>query len=83
MAASKAALLLFAVFFILLINDSIGHRRFWKGRHHGGNLLTPIELDRGLLPPDEWFDQKLTHFDAANTKTWKQVSKTKRTIFGW
>lgn len=73
MAMSKVVLLLFVLIFIS-INDSFALRRFWKGRHHGGNLFTPTQLDRELLPPDEWFEQQLDHFDEVNKQTWKQVS---------
>lgn len=50
-------------------------RGFWKGRRFNGNLGDPFDsMTTAQLPPDEWFEQELDHFDAINTKTWNQVN---------
>uniref|UniRef100_A0A224XNZ5 Putative serine protease n=1 Tax=Panstrongylus lignarius TaxID=156445 RepID=A0A224XNZ5_9HEMI len=36
------------------------------------HLSDPHVLKRVHLPPDQWFEQKLDHFDPTNTRTWKQ-----------
>lgn len=74
MAANKVIFLLIAIIFIS-INDSFALRRFWRGRRYGGNLYTSFHLNRKVLPPAKWFEQKLDHFDEANKQTWKQVSQ--------
>lgn len=65
-------------FFILLfLCISFGNvfcwKTFWKGRRSGGNLVAP-HANVSELPPDQWFDQKLDHFDNSNNIQWKQVS---------
>lgn len=65
---------------ILLISlESVwGWRVFWKGRRDGGNLITPpINVSAAELPPDQWFDQKLDHFNESNNELWKQVNNNK------
>lgn len=60
---------------ILTLENVHGWRIFWKGRLDGGNLANPhVNLRREQLPPDQWFDQKLDHFDDSNTELWKQVN---------
>lgn len=61
------------------IENALGWRTFWKGRRRDGNLhidsAHQIALQKGYsLPPDQWFDQKLDHFDQSNNKLWKQVN---------
>lgn len=74
MMASKSvvivsfAILLFGIF----VEDACGWRMFWKGRRRGGNLLSPDKA-RKQLPPDEWFEQNLDHFNESNKETWQQV----------
>lgn len=52
---------------------------FFRGRplSKHGMLGTPAihpELFSSLqLPEEQWFDQKLNHFDPVDTRTWKQV----------
>ena len=47
---------------------------FRHGRLEGGMLRNPpVPLNEQILPHDQWIDQKLDHFNEANTKTWKQV----------
>lgn len=37
--------------------------------------LSPPQVNEGVqLPPDQWFEQKLDHFDPTNKKTWLQVN---------
>lgn len=51
-------------------------RLFSHGRRFDGNLGDPSKhqtLNSDLLPPDQWFQQNLDHFDPTNSKTWKQV----------
>nr|ATU82939.1 secreted S37 peptidase protein [Pristhesancus plagipennis] len=36
------------------------------------HLHEPPVLEDVLLPPDQWFEQRLDHFDPTNTKTWMQ-----------
>lgn len=73
----------FTLIFLLIITiiafvhiDTVhGWRTFWKGRHFNGNLqLQNVNVSLEKLPSDQWFNQKLDHFDASNTETWKQVS---------
>lgn len=66
---------------ILLI--SLGNvwcwRVFWKGRRDGGNLIAPpVNVTAEELPPDQWFDQKLDHFDESNNELWKQVNNNNK-----
>lgn len=67
------------LFFILLtflvsLENVRGWRMFWKGRRSGGNLIAPhVNVTRNELPPDQWFDQKLDHFNDNNNELWKQV----------
>ena len=72
-------LIIFATFHL---NHSDPSRRFmrgWKaarsleGWKHESLLGAPTGQYNGDLPPDQWFEQKLDHFDDANSKTWKQV----------
>lgn len=65
--------------FILLIfsislENAYGWRVFSKGHRSGGNLIAPFKnVSREQLPPDQWFHQKLDHFDDSNNELWKQV----------
>lgn len=47
---------------------------FHLGRSHGGNIADPELLTNYKLPPDQWFDQTLDHFNPTDERTWKQVS---------
>lgn len=65
----------------ILLQYAEGRRLFWKGRRDGGNLVAPqSNISRQLLPPDQWFDQKLDHFNDTNPGQWKQVSSFCRLI---
>lgn len=64
----------FLICFFVSVAEIEGWRTFWKGRRKGGNLAAPhSNLLREELPPDQWFDQKLDHFNGNNHLTWKQV----------
>lgn len=55
---------------IILTGNTEAWKHFWRGkliRKQSNNL--PIIG----APPDQWFEQKLDHFNVVNTKTWKQV----------
>lgn len=48
-------------------------KQFHLGRSLGGNLGAP-ETNKTTLPPEEWFEQTLDHFNPTDGRTWKQVS---------
>lgn len=63
-------LVYFAVTFLLFHSDVNAWKHFWRGKwiqRHTQNL------ENEKLPPDQWFEQKLDHFDILNQKSWKQV----------
>lgn len=48
---------------------------FIRGRPRGGFLGVPKEVEIPVnfaLPADNWFEQRLNHFDSAELRTWKQ-----------
>lgn len=62
------------IFFVISLESTHGWRSFWKGRRFDGNLIPPpANVSREHLPPDQWIDQKLDHFNESNTAVWKQV----------
>lgn len=72
--------------FLAIIHSTLGWRHFWKGRQTGGNLggaarRDGLNSENGNLPPDEWFEQMLDHFDPTNTATWKQRFYTNREYY--
>lgn len=74
MASVNIHLFIYFVF-LILIENVYGWRTFWKGRKFDGNLV--IKSDKyqlEQLPSDQWFDQKLDHFNSSNEGVWKQVS---------
>lgn len=58
---------------LIALDDVHGWRTFWKGRRDGGNLLSPPVEVGAKLPPDQWFAQKLDHFDNNSASKWLQV----------
>lgn len=62
-------LLLFLLGSFLLIEVE-GWRHFWRGKKFNREEAGAVN---SLLPSDQWFEQKLDHFNVINTKTWKQV----------
>ncbi|KAJ9590369.1 hypothetical protein L9F63_016606, partial [Diploptera punctata] len=55
-----------------MLNGYEARRLFHKGRGHGGMLGVPNHMLDLSLPPDEWFDQQLDHFNPTDMRTWKQ-----------
>ena len=51
----------------LFVEYAAGWKHFWRGKWRSKH----VEAQDG--PPDQWFEQKLDHFNVVNTKTWKQV----------
>ncbi|XP_046391148.1 putative serine protease K12H4.7 [Ischnura elegans] len=52
-----------------------------KARYHGGLLGEPV-MDRNFsLPPDQYFSQKLDHFNPTDVRTWKQRYFTNDTFY--
>nr|CAD7395997.1 unnamed protein product [Timema cristinae] len=49
-----------------------GWKIFHHGRHKGGMLGAPYTDQQIALPPAEWFEQKLDHFNPTDTTTWRQ-----------
>lgn len=72
------------VIFLVVIDSSFGWRQFWKGRQTGGNLggaTSGLSAENFNLPPDEWFDQMLDHFNPTNTARWKQRFYTNKDYY--
>lgn len=46
---------------------------FNKGRVRGGMFGGPKFEEAVDLPPDEWFEQRLDHYDPSEIRTWNQV----------
>ena len=63
-------------FFLLLGFLSIGSSlNFRQGRYKGGFIRPPKHDGKSALPPDQWFEQKLDHFNPQDLRTWQQVKK--------
>ncbi|XP_071951761.1 putative serine protease F56F10.1 [Antedon mediterranea] len=71
-------LLLFSLFFII---SEAAYPIFFFGRPRGGMLTPPIISHHDVLPPEQWFEQKLDHFDPTDTNTWKQRYFVNDTFF--
>ena len=57
----------------ILSNQSEGaERKFRRGLLNNLHYLEPLEKPHIGLTEDEWFEQRLDHFNAQNTRTWKQ-----------
>ena len=58
---------------------------FIRGRPVGGFVGAPRVsnefLENAALPPENWFDQRLNHFDNADLRTWKQRYFVNATYF--
>ena len=63
--------LLLVFIFFFLVNDALAWKRFWRGKWRA--KPEPLSFK---VPPDQWFDQKLDHFNIINIQTWKQVMFT-------
>ena len=55
----------------LIVNHVEAWRHFWRGKSFKKHVLGESNIADG--PPDQWFVQKLDHFDVINQKTWNQV----------
>lgn len=76
----------FGVTFFAIIQSTFGFRTFWKGRRTGGNLggasrFSGTSAEKIILPPDEWFEQMLDHFNPTNVRTWKQRFHTNKDYY--
>lgn len=72
------------VILLSVVHTSFGWRQFWKGRRTGGNIgnaTNGLSAEIGNLPPDEWFEQLLDHFNPTNTATWKQRFYTNKDYY--
>nr|CAD7456840.1 unnamed protein product [Timema tahoe] len=58
-----------------------GWKTFHHGRHKGGMLGAPYTDQQIVLPPAEWFEQKLDHFNPTDTTTWRQKYFTNATFY--
>jgi hypothetical protein len=71
--------LFFVVLIIFNFGDILSGPLFFRGRPltKHGMLGIPMsksfKIDEYELPKDEWFEQKLDHFNPADIRTWKQV----------
>lgn len=56
------------------VNLCHGSLHFLRGRPRGGMVAAPAAdaIHVKDLPQDQWFTQRLDHFDDSNTKTWQQ-----------
>lgn len=59
--------------FVLSIFGADGWKTFHLGREYGGNVKAPTTAFFAL-PPDEWFTQKLDHFNPTDERVWQQVT---------
>jgi hypothetical protein len=50
----------------------VSSSRFVRGRPKGGLLPSPRFPEEHKLPDENWFTQRLDHFDDSNRKTWQQ-----------
>ena len=64
--------LLLCVFLLYFVNFSDCFNLIHHGRLRNGFLGSPRTNYRGPVPPDQWFEQRLDHFNEAETRTWKQ-----------
>ncbi|XP_038049891.1 thymus-specific serine protease-like [Patiria miniata] len=78
MAVHRLAVLIFLTFFVGL---AWSLPRFLHGRPRGGMLGAPRRRSGGSLPPDQWLEQKLDHFNDADLRTWQQRYFVNDTFF--
>lgn len=62
---------LFFIFFLIV--GIYGGRQFRLGRSKGGNLGAPGDYKGEILPPKQWFKQRLDHYNPSDLRTWKQL----------
>ncbi len=86
MAARKISVILFLLNFVF-IGEALEPFKippFIRGRPTGGFLGSPKQSEIGedlTLPADNWFQQRLNHFDSADLRTWKQRYFYNQTLF--
>ncbi|XP_012279543.1 putative serine protease K12H4.7 [Orussus abietinus] len=68
----KMRLALALVSVALLVDFGASWRTFTKGRARGGNVGAPKLSKHYDLPPDQWIEQNLDHFNPTETRTWLQ-----------
>lgn len=64
---------------VMIASDVRAWKHFHLGRERGGNVKAPETTHR--LPPDQWFTQKLDHFNPTDERVWQQVSFARRFRF--
>lgn len=75
MTTKSGCISFFIVLLIFCLQNVHGWRTFWKGHRRDGNLMhPPVNVTKDELPPDQWFTQKLDHFNESSVVSWKQVS---------
>ena len=74
----RSACILMSVFLLCACE---ARQLFHRGREYGGMLGVPKHDPNISLPPDEWFEQQLDHFDPTDTRTWEQVCVLSRNRF--
>ncbi|XP_033638180.1 thymus-specific serine protease-like [Asterias rubens] len=72
MIAMAAVLRLVFLFLLCCVGLTRSLPRFLHGRPRGGMVGAPRRQTDGPLPPDQWLEQKLDHFNDADLRTWKQ-----------
>ena len=62
------------IFLISILSNQLegAERKFRRGLLNNLHYLEPLERPHIGLTEDEWFEQRLDHFNAQNTRTWKQ-----------
>jgi len=72
----KASLIVFVLFSIFVISSVVNGQRKWRSyvdlhRHHEKFLFNADKLAIDL-PPFQWYNQTLNHFDEQDKRTWLQ-----------
>lgn len=57
---------------LVALAEALAAGRINRGVNHNLHYLDPPGEHNLTLSIDEWFDQRLDHFNAQNTKMWKQ-----------
>ena len=62
----------------LTLSSCDGLSKFIRGRKFEQAASSDVKPPHGLkYPPEQYFDQRLDHFDESLTTTWKQVGTTR------
>ncbi|XP_011860950.1 PREDICTED: putative serine protease K12H4.7 [Vollenhovia emeryi] len=63
----------FLLILLSILSVSTAWRSFLRGRLKGGNLGEPVLFSNTTsLPEENWFNQRLDHFNPADARVWKQ-----------